>query len=87
MLALEWNALRVGDRVLVHDTMNVIGDLAPGAVVMVSLQDGSNGVGIRITSAGGDPSIVWPSRLTVHHDPHDPLEPCWRCQTVLAVAA
>jgi hypothetical protein len=86
MLGFEWNALRVGDRVLVHDAANVIGDLVAGAVVMVSLQEGSNGVGIRIASADGDP-IVWPSRLTVHHDPHDPLEPCWRCQTVMAVAA
>ena len=87
MLGFEWNALRVGDRVLVHGTTKVAGDLVPGDVVMVSLQTGSNGVGIHISGAGGEQSIVWPSRLTVHHDPHDPLEPCWRCQTALAIAA
>jgi hypothetical protein len=87
MLGFEWDALRVGDRVLVHGTTNVIGDLVPGAVVTIILQEGSNGVGMRILSSGGDPSIVWPSRLTVHHDPQDPLEPCWRCKTVMAVAA
>ena len=87
MLGFEWNALRVGDRVLVHGTTKGLGDLVPGDVVMVSLQTGSNGVGIHIVSTGGEPSIVWPSRLAVHRDPHDPRKPCWRCETVMAVAA
>lgn len=86
MLRLEWNALRVGDRVLVHDTTKGGDTLAPGTVAMITMQRSSNGVGIRISRAGAG-YILWPSELAVHHDPRSPDRPCWRCQTIMEAAA
>lgn len=83
MLRFEWNALRAGDNVLVHDPTAADMTLVNGVVAMIEAgvaRKGANGVGIRL-AAGAEPSrILWPSHLAVHHDPHDPTEPCWRCQ-------
>jgi hypothetical protein len=87
MLRFEWNALRVGDRVLVHDTTTASGALVLGTVAMVNTQKDSYGVGIRIARAGVCQLVVWPSPLVVHRGPHDSDEPCWRCQTVMVGAA
>jgi hypothetical protein len=86
MLTLEWNALRVGDRVVVHDPTG--GDiLVQGSVAMVDMRRGSNGVGIRIARAGASRRIIWPGRLAVHRD-HGSEETCWRCHALReAVAA
>ena len=80
MLRLQWNALRVGDRVLVHD----IGDsglaLTAGVVTVVQPGRGSNDVAIRLAgdrhTAG---RVVSPQRLAVHQDPQGLDESCWRC--------
>lgn len=86
MLVLEWNALRVGDAVLVHDTPHASSALVRGRVAMVDMHRGSNGVGIRIRRAG-HPQILWPSRLVVHPDPPQSAQACWRCETVINAAA
>ena len=57
MLGLEWNALRPGDRVCVHDGATALGDLASGTVAIVNTQKNSNGVGIRIAMVGA-PAVV-----------------------------
>ncbi len=80
MLRFEWNALRVGDMVLVHDSEGRF-PAASGTVVAVDTKRerrGANGVGIRVGAEGGH-DIVWPSFLAVHHDPADLLDDCWRC--------
>src|SRR4249919_2597557 len=62
MLRFEWNALRVGDLVLVHDPEGRF-PAASGTVVAVDTKRerrGANGVGIRVGAEGG-PDIVWPS--------------------------
>ena len=86
MLTFEWNALRVGDRVMVHD--NAMGNLAliPGTVAMVDMRRGTNLVGIRIVSTNVG-HVLWPSSLVAHHDPKQLTEPCWRCKEVIAAAA
>jgi hypothetical protein len=83
MLKFEWNALRAGHRVVVHDPASADLTLLAGVVVTFDThlaRKGVNGVGIRVTDADGLTRILWPSYLAVHHDPHDPTEPCWRCQ-------
>lgn len=86
MLAMEWNALREGDPVLVHHLANGGDDVVSGTVVMVDMLRGSNSVGIRIAPPGVDASVTWPSSRIVHLDPRGP-EPCWRCTAGVAPAA
>jgi hypothetical protein len=81
MLRFEWNSLRIGDEVLVHDARDRELALIPGLVAMVDTKKGANGVGIRVVTADGV-QVQWPSYLAVHHDPPDQAEPCWRCAAI-----
>jgi hypothetical protein len=82
MVRLEWNALRVGDQVFVHDPSDAELRLIPGVVAMVETVKGSNDIGIRVTADRDSPTVVRPSRLSVHADPVDPTEVCWRCDAI-----
>lgn len=89
MLQLQWNALRAGDRVLVHDDLNL--GLAPseGLVTFVTTRSHQpNDIAIRILTSG---KVVTPRRHAVHLMPLDPRMPCWRCDArgydINAVAA
>ena len=86
MLRLHWNALQVGDKVLVHDDADVSLRLQPGIVAMVQTAHGSNDLGVRVTGRDGQVSVVRPSRLAVHLDPRDASEECWRCDAIAARA-
>jgi hypothetical protein len=80
MLRLQWNALRVGDHVLVHDVDDASLALTAGVVTLVLPGRGSNDVTIRL--AGNRHTrgrIVSPQRLAVHMDPQGLDEGCWRC--------
>ena len=88
MLRFEWNALGVGDTVAVHDAGDAQGALLAGTVVMIEprrSKRGVNGVGIRV-EANGAHRVVWPSYLTVHPDPADPSQNCWRCAALVDAA-
>ena len=85
MLRLEWNALRVGDKVLVHDANDAQLRLVPGVVAMVESAKGFDDIGIRTRfrpRRGG--RVVRPRRLAVHLDPVDPTQSCWRCDAIVA---
>jgi hypothetical protein len=86
MLRLQWNALQVGDKVLVHDDADAALRLDPGTVAMVQTTHGSNDLGVRVTGRSGHGSVVRPSRLSVHLDPRDATEDCWRCDIIAARA-
>lgn len=82
MTGLQWDRLRVGDRVLVHDDGSTVDDfpLHPGVVATVNGTTRSHAVGIRVASASGAATpILRPLSMQVHRDPHDPSEPFWRC--------
>jgi hypothetical protein len=49
VLRLQWNALQVGDKVLVHDDADASLRLQPGIVAMVQTAHGSNDLGVRVT--------------------------------------
>ena len=85
MLRFDWNALRTGDDVLVHDPDTFEMALLPGVVAVVNSRRGQNDVGIRVF-ARGRTDVVWPARLAVHRVPRDPNERCWRCETVPELA-
>jgi len=78
--------LRVGAKVLVHDDADVSLRLQPGIVALVQTAYGSNDIGVRVTGVSGQARVVRPSRLSVHLDPRDAAEECWRCEAIAARA-
>jgi hypothetical protein len=78
MLRLEWNSLRAGDRVLVHDADDPQLRLVAGVVSAVLQTSGANEVSIRVTTPVGV-RVVKPQRLSVHPDPVGFDGQCWRC--------
>lgn len=84
MLRVDWNALRTGDRVLVHDGDDAM-RLVAGVVVSTAPGAGSNAIAIKLTGGGSD--TVEPQRLTVHHDPIEFDGHCWRCTTIDGAAS
>ena len=81
MNRLEWNALCIGDHVLVHDETGASRPLAPGRVTQVQRGQRANVVAIRIKVPGEQARIVQPRRLMVHLDSGEAIERCWRCET------
>lgn len=84
MLRFQWNALRPGDHVLVHDDTVASLPLAEGVVVLVQTGHGANDVGIRVDRPAHQHAIVRPRQLAVHLMPLDPDEACWRCDAMPA---
>jgi hypothetical protein len=87
VLRFEWNSLRPGDHVLVHDPRVAEMTLTDGVVTSVDAHKRVNGVGIRVDAPHGGTAVLWPSPFVVHHDPRDLTEPCWRCQELADRAA
>ena len=78
MLTFQWNGLRAGDCVVMHDATQTTSVLLPGVVTAVSMRKGSNDVGIRFTTTDGRRAIAWPSRFVVHLSAA--ADDCWRCR-------
>jgi hypothetical protein len=76
MWKFEWNALRPGDRVVVHDDNDSGLGLDEGVVEIVETGVGGNDVAVRLS---GSPLLIRPRRLAVHLSPVDPQDACWRC--------
>ena len=82
MLAFQWNALRAGDRVMMHDDLDRDLTLREGVVELVQPRHrGENDIGIRIDH---HERIVRPRRHAVHLSPIDRRSSCWRCDTIAA---
>lgn len=81
MIRREWNALRVGHHVLVHDEDDPASPLIPGRVTEVDTAGGANQVTVRISPPGRAARIVQPKRLAVHLDTGAAGERCWRCES------
>ena len=79
MLKFQWNALRRGDHVLVHDVDDPKLALRAGVVALIDTQRSGHGVAIRYTTGTPPAHTVRPSRFAVHHDPTDDGDDCWRC--------
>jgi hypothetical protein len=79
MRRFEWNALRPGDHVAVHDDRERDFDLVEGDVVIVQTEHGLNDIAIRVTHGPSTESeTLRPRRSAVHLLPVDEHE-CWRC--------
>lgn len=80
MFRFEWNALRVGDRVQVHDDSDLRTALIDGTVTIVEADptgQGNNEVAIRLS--GRRERVIRPRRQAVHTVSTD-SQSCWRCQ-------
>ena len=78
MLKFQWNALRRGDTVFVHDAADADLGLRAGIVTVVDARPSGHDVGIRLTTRNPPGPVVRPGRFAVHLaavDDHD----CWRC--------
>lgn len=79
MIRRQWNALRVGHHVLVHDEGDAGQPLLRGRVTAVQTAPGSNDIAIRVPSTRGSSRVIHPNRLAVHLDEFEPEARCWRC--------
>jgi hypothetical protein len=82
VLTFEWDALRCGDRVLVHDDDDIAEALLNGTVAMIDRGRGGRGssdVGIRTIERDGSTRVRRPRRMSTHLDPYDAPDDCWRC--------
>jgi len=77
----EWNALRIGQYVLVHDESDPAAPLMPGRVTEIAPSRGFNSVTIRVAPPGERARFVQPQRLAVHPDSGEPIESCRRCES------
>ncbi len=85
MLPFQWNALKVGDEVVVHDDRDALLTLREGVVSVVDRSEGAaNDVGVRLH--GDDPAIIRPRRHAVHMVPLDRRFTCWRCDEIASAA-
>ena len=83
MLLFQWNALRAGDRVMVHDDHDPELELHGGAVRLVQTrQPGANEISIRLDGPASE--MLRTRRQAVHLLPIGPGFPCWRCDAIAA---
>jgi hypothetical protein len=78
MLKFQWNALRRGDTVFVHDASDADLGLRAGVVALVDVHRSGHDVGIRLTTGTPIGPVVRSGRFAVHLsavEDHD----CWRC--------
>ena len=77
MLKFQWDALRRGDTVFVHDASDAFLGVRAGVVTLVDVIPSGHDVGIRLTTGTRDGSVVRPGRFAVHLASVD--DDCWRC--------
>ena len=83
MFEFQWNALRVGDRVAVHEDLDAGFELSHGIVHIVETRSHAvNAVAIRLDN--GQSANQHPVRHAVHLLPLNGRPPCWRCETSAA---
>ncbi len=78
MLRFQWDSLRRGDHVLVHDPAKPDLGLRPGVVTLVDAT-GRRDVAVRYTDGPDAGRIVRPGRFAIHPDPLSDVNACWRC--------
>jgi hypothetical protein len=75
----QWNALKIGDRVAVHDDLDAGFQLSAGVVQIVGTPSHAvNDVAIRLDNL--ETAVQRPRRHAVHLLPLNDYPPCWRCE-------
>ena len=78
MLKFQWDGLRRGDTVFVHDASDADLGLRAGVVTLVDVRPSGHDVGIRLTAGTATGPVVRPGRFAVHLAAMDD-DDCWRC--------
>ena len=85
MLRMEWNALRVGDHVLVHDDADLAAPPAEGTIrILQSRPAAWNDLAIRLTGSTGP--VTRPRGGACHLLPLR-AQGCWRCDELAKARA
>ena len=79
MRGFQWDSLRRGDHVLVHDAATPDLRLRPGIVALLDATGRRRDVAIRYTDGADAGSVVRPGRFATHYDPLTDADSCWRC--------
>jgi len=79
MLKFQWDGLRRGDTVFVHDASDPNLDLRAGVVTLVDVHRSGHDVAIRLITDTRTGPVVRPGRFAVHLTAGDDDE-CWRCR-------
>jgi hypothetical protein len=77
MLKFQWDVLRRGDSVFVHDASVADLGLRAGVVTLVDVNPSGHDVGIRLATGTRTGPVVRPGRFAVHLAAVD--DDCWRC--------
>ena len=86
MFVFQWNSMRVGEHVMVHDDLDAGFALSPGIVKYVETREHiPNDVTIRVD--GETSQLMRPRRHAVHMLPLDRRFSCWRCDVIAANAS
>ena len=84
MLRFQWDSLRRGDHILVHDAARPDLGLRSADVVMVDTTRRGHDLAVRYTDGGDAGLVVRPGRFASHFDPVSDEAACWRCEELLA---
>ena len=87
MLRFQWDSLRRGDHVLVHDAARADLGLRPGDVMLVDTRPSGHDVAVRFTDGPDSGQVVRPGRFATHFDPVDDAGTCWRCAELQGLRA
>jgi hypothetical protein len=79
MLRFQWDSLRRGDHVLVHDVRTADLGLRPAVVELVDTGGSHHDVAVRYSDGPDAGRIVRPGRFATHPDPLSDAVDCWRC--------
>jgi hypothetical protein len=86
MLRFQWDSLRRGDHILVHDSAQQDLDLRPAVVVLVDASRRGHRLAVRYTDGPDRGHVVRPGRFATHFDPISDETACWRCEDLALTA-
>ena len=84
MLRFQWDSLRRGDRILVHDAGAADLGLRPAVVVLVDSSGPRRDIAARYSDGPDAGRVVRPGRFASHADPINDAAACWRCTEAIA---
>ena len=84
MLRFQWDSLRRGDHILVHDVHTTDLGLRPAIVELVDTSGPRRDIAARYTDGPDVGRVVRPGRFASHPDPLTGAADCWRCAEAAA---
>jgi hypothetical protein len=84
MLRFQWDSLRRGDHVLVHDARCADLGLRPAVVTLIDAAGSRRDIAVRYSDGPDAGRVIRPGRFAIHTDPVSDVSDCWRCAEALA---